>query len=96
MLTTFICIDVDAYSRESLSSGFWNSAFGEALLKNETSVINVPDGEFRFPDCDSATPLVTVADEASFLLHHSLMRPYCWQELLYKQKIFNYRLSRAQ
>jgi hypothetical protein len=29
----FICIDVDAYGRESDGSLFWNSAFGESLLK---------------------------------------------------------------
>jgi hypothetical protein len=30
---TFICIDVDAYGRESDGFIIWNSAFGEALLK---------------------------------------------------------------
>jgi hypothetical protein len=71
---------------------FRNSAFGEALL-NDVSDINVPGGKFEFPDCDTATPLVIVANEA-FPLRHNLMRPYLWWELQHKQT-FNYRLSRA-
>jgi hypothetical protein len=35
-----------------------------ALFKNEESAINVPGGEIRFIDCDSATTLVIVADGA--------------------------------
>jgi hypothetical protein len=57
--------------------------------------MNVPGGEFKFPDSDTATPFVIIADEA-FPLHHNLMRPYPQQEAQYKQKIFNYRLSRAR
>jgi hypothetical protein len=85
---TFICIDVGAYGRESDSSVFRNSAFGEALL-NDVSDINVPGGKLAFPDCDTATPPVIVANEA-FPLRHNLMRPYLWWKFQHKQ-ILNYR-----
>jgi hypothetical protein len=77
---TFICTDVGAYGRYSDSSVFRNSAFGEAL-SNDASDMNVPGGEFKFPDSDTATPLVIVADEA-FPLHHNLMRPQPRTEVL--------------
>jgi hypothetical protein len=65
---TLICTDVNAYERE-VTSVFRNSAFGEVLLRSEASVINVPEGEFKFPDCDTETPPVIVANE-TFLLHY--------------------------
>jgi hypothetical protein len=46
-------------------------------VKNKSSVINVPDGEFKFPDCDSEAPLVIMANE-TLPLGHKLTRPYPW------------------
>jgi hypothetical protein len=34
------------------------------LLRNEASVINIPDGEFRFLGCDSQSLVVIVVNEA--------------------------------
>jgi hypothetical protein len=38
-------------------------------VKNKASVVNVPYGEFKFPDCDSAAPLVIMANESLPLCH---------------------------
>jgi hypothetical protein len=33
------------------------------LFRNDASDINIPDGEFRFLDCDSPSPVVIVVNE---------------------------------
>jgi hypothetical protein len=67
---TYIFIDVGVCGKESESSVFQDSVFEEALLSN-VSVINIPDGEFKFLDFDTETSLVIAADEA-FPLHETL------------------------
>lgn len=77
----FIYIDVGANGRMNDASIFNNSSFNEAIRTNQ---LNLPENA------------VFVADDA-FPLRTNILKPYSRIGLLsHKQKIFNYRLSRAR
>ncbi len=89
----FSYIDVGAYGRSSDGGIFSSCSFGEALVNGELGfpadekVPNVLDG----PEL----PYVFVADEA-FPLDKHIMRPFPGRGMTHKQRVFNYRQSRAR
>ncbi|XP_040196708.1 protein ALP1-like [Rana temporaria] len=88
----FISVDVGAYGSEGDSEIFGESVMGHRLYEGH---LGIP---LRRPlplTTEPSLPLVIVADEAFGLAEH-LMRPYSGHELGHKEKIFNYRLSRAR
>ncbi|KAF0746351.1 protein ALP1-like [Aphis craccivora] len=88
----FTTIDVGAYGKEADSAVFKECPFGRKLYSEE---LNLPTPTCLPNTTDSPQPFVLVADEA-FGLHKNLLRSYPGRGLDEKQKIFNYRLSRAR
>ncbi|XP_025159509.1 uncharacterized protein LOC112589650 [Harpegnathos saltator] len=85
----FLIVDIGAQGRHSDGGIFKNSAMGQRFYNNN---MYLPD-----PSAISNrhnVPYVIVADEA-FQLNSFTMRPYPSKNLT-KQRIFNYRLSRAR
>lgn len=88
----FTFVDVGAQGKFCDSSVFKNSNFYQKL-ENGTLKIPCP---MPFPENEEeSNPFVIVADEA-FGLSKNILRPYARNNLNYKKKIFNYRLSRAR
>lgn len=89
----FIYVEVGAYGSSSDSNIFKQSAFSRLLVENE---LNIPE-EKPLPNDENgkAMPFVLVGDEA-FALSKFVLRPYPSRNLSVKQRIFNYRLSRAR
>lgn len=86
----FTLIDVGAYGSQSDGGVFSESVFGEALRAGELNLPNdvcLPQGH--------VVSYTFVAD-AAFPLQKFIMRPYPGKHLTEKQRIFNYRLSRAR
>ncbi|KAK4886401.1 hypothetical protein RN001_002672 [Aquatica leii] len=87
----FTFVDVGTPGGEHDQSVFRSSEFGDNILNNKLELPymkNVPNAEIQFP-------YFFVAD-AAFPLHTNIMRPYPGEKLPERQKIFNYRLSRAR
>lgn len=57
--------------------------------------LNLPKDPIYLPDSNFKTSIYFVVDDA-FKLSKRIMKPYSSKNLTYKQKIFNYRLSRAR
>nr|CAH7735761.1 unnamed protein product [Callosobruchus chinensis] len=76
----FTFVDIGDYGKNSDSSIFKNSHFCKNLTSNKLDVPN---------------PDVIVGDEA-FGLSFNVMRPYGGKNLTSKQRIYNYRLTRAR
>ncbi|CAH1964552.1 unnamed protein product [Acanthoscelides obtectus] len=87
----FLYIDVGAYGKSSDSAIYKDSALYNNLINQS---LPVPAANPLTENGDNV-PYVIVGDEA-FALHENLVRPYGGYNLSYKQKIFNYRLSRAR
>ena len=89
----FTVIDVGSYGRNSDGGIYANSALGRALERGE---LGVPEDKL-LPNAAELGPMphVIVGDEA-FPLKTYLMRPYPGKNLTDKQRVFNYRLSRAR
>lgn len=87
----FLHIDVGAYGKSSDSAIYKDSALYTNLINQS---LHVPAANPLTENGDNI-PYVIVGDEA-FALHENLVRPYGGHNLCYKQKIFNYRLSRAR
>ncbi|XP_067203044.1 uncharacterized protein [Linepithema humile] len=86
----FLIVDIGAQGKHSDGGIFKNSIMGQRFYNN---TINLPD-----PSAISVrhnVPYVMVADEA-FQLNLFTMRPYPSKNLTKRQRIFNYRLSRAR
>lgn len=82
----FIMVDIGGEGRQSDSGVFKSSQMGEGFEKN---LLDLPQSQ-------NGLPYVLVADEA-FPLTNYLMRPYPRRgKLDMRNKIFNYRLSRAR
>lgn len=87
----FIYVDIGAYGNESDSTIFHNSKLYDLLMKGSLPIpISKPLSGFQEP-----VPFVFVGDEA-FSISNNVMRPYSGKHLTVKQRIFNYRLSRAR
>ncbi|XP_065665346.1 uncharacterized protein LOC136086784 [Hydra vulgaris] len=87
----FTMVDIGDSGRQSDGSVFNNCSLGYAIENNK---LNIPDPE-KIGNSDKILPYVLVADDAFGLKSH-MMKPYPNQNILLKQKIFNYRLSRAR
>lgn len=86
----FTLINVGAYGGNSDGGIFNDSLIGENL-KNE----NLPKGTFKLAGTQICTPTFLLADDA-FSLNTRIMKPYTGKNLDEKQKICNYRFSRAR
>lgn len=89
----FIYVEIGSYGSSSDSNIFKQSTFSRLLVENE---LNIPE-EKPLPNDEKgkAMPFVLVGDEA-FALSKFVLRPYPSRNLSVKQRIFNYRLSRAR
>ena len=87
----FIYIDVGCNGRVSDGGVFKNYSIYTALQNN---TLNIPKPT-KLPRSRERVPYVLVADDA-FALSNYLMKPYAQSELSTKNKIYNYRLSRAR
>lgn len=87
----FTFVDVGDYGRQSDSSVFGNSSFGQAL--NDGS-LNIPE-DGLLPNSGYRGKYCFIADEA-FPLKDNLQRPYPGRNLSEMKRIYNYRLSRAR
>ncbi|KAI8432610.1 hypothetical protein MSG28_013596 [Choristoneura fumiferana] len=90
---TFTMIDVGAYGSGSDSTIFKRTNFAK---KSEADSLNIPQSRCLPNDTNGPDmPFVLVGDEA-FALSKHVMRPYPRKNLSVKQRVFNYRLSRAR
>lgn len=90
----FVLVDVGAYGKESDSTIFRNSTLYKILIRNELPLpVSQPLGNDH--NNEPSIPYVLVGDEAFGLSKH-VMRPYGGQNLNVKQRVYNYRLSRAR
>lgn len=87
----FRLIDVGAYGRQSGGGVFSHSTFGRALASGS---LHLP-ADKALPGTSDALPHVIVGDEA-FQSKTYMMRPYPGRNLSSRQRILNYRLSRAR
>lgn len=87
----FLMVDVGMNGRVSDGGILNNSKFG-SLLK--TNGLNIPPEEM-LPNSDKTAPFVFVGDDA-FALSDNLLKPFSQTGITLKQRIFNYRLSRAR
>jgi hypothetical protein len=87
----FTMVDIGAYGSQSDGGIFRNSIFGSRFEKGTMNV----SSPGHLSNTNVNMPYVLVADEA-FPLKNYIMRPYPGKNLSLKQKIFNYRLSRAR
>lgn len=89
----YTMIDVGSYGSNSDGGIFANCAFGKAWLGRDQK-LEVPVNK-ALPHSDVSLPLVLVADEA-FPLKENILRPFPGKNLSERERIFNYRLSRAR
>lgn len=89
----FIMIDVGSYGGNSDGGVFAHSSFGKAWLTNDHN-LNLPERQ-ALPSTENPLPLILVADEA-FPLKENILRPFPGKNLDERERVFNYRLSRAR
>jgi hypothetical protein len=78
----FVFIDVGSKGRVNDGAVFRNSTLNSAM---ENNLFNWPDNS-----------VIHVIGDDAFPLRNTLLKPYSKINLTLKQKIFNYRLSRAR
>ncbi|KAL7287592.1 hypothetical protein TKK_0018239 [Trichogramma kaykai] len=88
----FTCVDIGACGSESDGGVFIRSNIGKALTEG---TLNIPPECKKFPGSNEKSPHYFVGD-AAFGISKNMMRPYPGRNLEYKEKVFNYRLSRAR
>ncbi|XP_024881196.1 protein ANTAGONIST OF LIKE HETEROCHROMATIN PROTEIN 1-like [Temnothorax curvispinosus] len=91
-LYRFVLVDIGAYGGNS-DGGIFNDCNIGTNLSNNT--LNLPNEQINLPNSNLKTYTYFVADDA-FKLSKRIMKPYSSKNLMYKQRIFNYRLSRAR
>ena len=87
----FTMVDIGDSGRNSDGGVFGNSRMGDALAKKQ---LHIPEAE-ALPGTSTKYPYVLVGDEA-FQLQQNLMKPYPREVLGIRERVFNYRLSRAR
>jgi len=87
----FIYVDIGCNGRVSDGGVFKNCTLGKAL-ENDQMMIPKPS---LLPKTDITAGYVIVADDA-FPLKETILKPYNRSALSDRQRIFNYRLSRAR
>ena len=87
----FTLLDIGDTGRNSDGGVFGHSDMGIAF---ESNLLNIPD-PIELSGTEIKCPYILVADEA-FPLKAYLMKPYPREVLAIKERIFNYRLSRAR
>lgn len=87
----FLYVDVGCQGRISDGGVFRNSSLYSAIQNNDVR-LPTPDS---LPDMQNVCPYVLVADDA-FPLMENIMKPFAHRGLDRKERIFNYRLSRAR
>ena len=87
----FLFVDVGCQGRVGDAGVFQHSSLFNAL---EARSLNVP-GDSTLSRSDIMSPYVFVGDDA-FPLKTYLLKPYAHRGLNQKERIFNYRLSRAR
>lgn len=87
----FILVDIGAFGSVSDGAVFRDSKFGKALDQGEI----VLPADSKINGIDVTMPYFFVGD-AAFPLKKYIMRPFPGNNLTIKQRIFNYRLSRAR
>jgi hypothetical protein len=107
----FVFIDVGGYGKSNDSRVFRDSGYGQKIvagnqtnLRTKSSVfellwyhtgeLNLPKPEM-LPKSTMPSPFMFVADDA-FPMTTNIMKPFPGRNLTSKQRIFNYRLSRAR
>lgn len=85
---TFIYVDIGSFGKDSDSAIFEMSSFYKKLKNNELNISR------KQPLPGTFMPFTFIGDEAFSLSEH--MRPFSGKVLSDKQRIFNYRLSRAR
>lgn len=88
----FLYVDVGCYGRFA-DGGVFNSCSLSSALETDNS-LHIP-ADCKLPGSDIVSPFVIVADDA-FAMKRHLVKPYSARNLTHKQRIFNYRLSRAR
>ncbi|XP_069818599.1 uncharacterized protein [Dendropsophus ebraccatus] len=88
----FVAVDIGSFGRTNDSRVFKNSSMSRRLY---TGNFGLPDPR-PFPGTDGPlVPFVVVADEA-FQMCENLLKLYSSRGLNYRQRIYNYRLTRAR
>lgn len=89
----FLYVHCGAEGRSS-DGGLWRDCDLHQRLREGTLPLPAPK---PWPHAEEGgpRPYVIVADDA-FAMTNYLLKPYCSRQLTHKQRIFNYRLSRAR
>ena len=87
----FLYVDVGCQGRISDGGDFRNSTLYDAL---EYNALNIPPPQ-NIPNTAIMSPFVLVADDA-FPLTTNIMKPFAQRGLNQRERVFNYRLSRAR
>lgn len=87
----FIVADVGTNGRISDGGVIKNTDFGKAIY---TKSLKIPEPS-QLPNSNKVLPFVFVGDNA-FQMHENLIKPFSGTSFTNKERIFNYRLSRAR
>ena len=88
----FILVDVGDYGHLSDGSVFSSSYLGNAI---NSSTLNLPEPRTLLSNSDLKFPYVFIGDDA-FPLKPHMLKPYPGQNPRLKERIANYRISRAR
>ena len=87
----FLWVDVGGVGSQSDAQIYNASELAEVLQSGE---INLPDDE-HLPNYDRPHPYFMLSDDA-FALKSYMMKPYSRRNMIYEEKIANYRISRGR
>lgn len=90
----YIMVDIGAYGHNSDGGIFAHSNFGKLWLTNNHITLNVPKCK-KLPGTETYVPLVLIGDEA-FPLKENILRPFPGKKLSERERVTNYRISRAR
>jgi len=90
----YIMADIGAYGHNSDGGIFANSNFGKLWLTDNHSTLHVPEF-IKLPGTEVCVPLVLIGDE-TFPLKENILRPFPGKNLTERERVTNYRISRAR